>query len=129
MPYTIAQVSEMTHLSKHTIRYYDKEGLLPFVERTEGGIRRFSEGDLEWLRLICCLKNTGMHIRDIRTFIGWSMQGDPDRRKRVDILIRQRDQVKRQMEELQKNLEKIEGKIRYFSSCASCNTQDEATLS
>jgi DNA-binding transcriptional MerR regulator len=59
-----------------TIRFYDKEGLLPFVERMESGYRIFSENDLAMLRTIDCLKKTGMPIKQIRQFISWVQQGD-----------------------------------------------------
>lgn len=58
------------------LRYYDKEGLLPFVERSSGGIRMFRETDIEWLQVIGCMKKAGMSIRDIRRYIELAMQGD-----------------------------------------------------
>ena len=64
--YTIGQVSEMFDLPITTLRYYDKEGLLPFVARSSGGIRQFRESDIEWLRVIGCMKKAGMSIKDIR---------------------------------------------------------------
>ena len=66
MEYTIGQVSEKTGLPVSTLRYYDKEGLLPFVARSSGGIRQFRESDIEWLRVIGCMKKAGMSIKDIR---------------------------------------------------------------
>ena len=76
MTYTIGEMSKMLNVSSSTIRYYDKEGLLPFVERTEGGIRVFKEKDYEFLKIIHCLKATGMQIKDIRKFILLVIQGD-----------------------------------------------------
>ena len=64
--YTIGQVSEMFDLPISTLRYYDKEGLLPFVARSSGGIRQFRESDIEWLRVIGRMKKAGMSIKDIR---------------------------------------------------------------
>lgn len=66
MPYTIGEVACKVGITASTLRYYDKEGLLPQVGRTEGGNRAFSDADLETLRMIECLKSTGMPIRDIR---------------------------------------------------------------
>ena len=76
MSYTIQQVSKMTHIPATTLRYYDKEGLLPFVERSSGGIRMFQEKDYEWLKVISCLKKAGMSLKDIREYINLAMQGD-----------------------------------------------------
>ncbi|MHB8061910.1 MAG: MerR family transcriptional regulator [Ruminiclostridium sp.] len=69
MNYSIKQISEKTNLKEYVLRYYEKEGLLPFVKQSDNGIRRYSEEDLEWLGLICCLKNTGMSIKQIKGFV------------------------------------------------------------
>ena len=82
MTYSIGEVAEKMHLTPYTLRYYDKEGLMPFVERTAGGTRVFSDSDLETLRVIECLKATGMPIRDIKTFIDWCADGDASLEKR-----------------------------------------------
>lgn len=76
MYYSIGEAAQRMHLSAPTLRYYDKEGLLPFVDPSAGGARMFKESDFEWLRLIECLKSTGMPIRDIKQFIDWYMEGD-----------------------------------------------------
>lgn len=72
--YTIGQVATMTGLSVSTLRYYDKEGLLPHLTRSSG-IRQFSDRDIETLRMVECLKKTGMEIRDIKQFTLWCTQG------------------------------------------------------
>ena len=74
MLYTIGDVVEKTGLSAPTLRYYGKEGLLPFVNRGNGGIRKFQETDLEWLRLIECLKASGLQIKDIKRYIDLFVQ-------------------------------------------------------
>ena len=66
MSYTIGEVAGMMNIAPSTLRYYDKEGLLPFVARSSGGIRQFQESDIEWLRVIGCMKKAGMSIKDIR---------------------------------------------------------------
>ena len=69
MTYTVGQMAKMLGLAGSTLRYYDKEGLLPFVERSSGGIRMFREKDYEWLQIIECLKKAGMSIKDIKKYI------------------------------------------------------------
>lgn len=64
--YTVGEMAKMLGVPASTLRYYDKEGLLPFVGRSTGGIRMFRESDLEWLRIIGCMKKAGMSIRAIR---------------------------------------------------------------
>lgn len=66
MVYTIGEMAKMLGIPASTLRYYDKEGLLPFVVRSSGGIRQFRESDIEWLRVIGCMKKAGMSIKDIR---------------------------------------------------------------
>ena len=72
--YTIGQVSEMFDLPVSTLRYYDKEGLFPGIRR-DSGIRKFGEKELEALRVIECLKKSGLEIRDIKQFMEWCVQG------------------------------------------------------
>lgn len=117
MGYSIAEVAEKTHLTAHTLRYYEKEGLLPFVDRSDSGNRDFKDTDLEWLELICCLKNTGMSIKNIKEFIGLCLKGDNTLDVRREIFITHREEVINQMAELQKNLDKINCKINYYD-CA-----------
>ena len=76
MSYTIRQVCERTGLTAHTLRYYEKEGLLPAVARSGGGIRLYSDEDLELLGLICCLKNTGMPLSGIADFVRLTQEGE-----------------------------------------------------
>ena len=76
MVYTVGDAAKMLNVAPSTLRYYDKEGLLPFVERSEGGIRMFKDSDLDWLKLIECLKRTGMPIKGIRQFIECTARGD-----------------------------------------------------
>lgn len=74
-----------------TLRFYDKEGLLPFVERSPGGIRIFQDTDLEWLQIIGCMKKAGMSIRDIRQYIEQAQREDDTIALRLVILHRQRE--------------------------------------
>lgn len=116
MDYSISQVSERTKLKAHVLRYYEREGLLPLVSRSESGIRRYSEDDLEWLGLICCLKNTGMSIKQIKDFVELSMQGEQTLKQRCDMLIEHKADVEAQIKEMQKHLLKVEHKIKHFTA-------------
>ena len=70
MVYTVGETARMLEVPASTLRYYDKEGLLPFVERSSGGIRMFHESDLEWLQVIGCMKKAGISIRRALKRIG-----------------------------------------------------------
>ena len=76
MVYTVGEMAKLLGVTASTLRYYDKEGLLPFVERSSGGIRMFRESDIEWLRVIECMKKAGMSIKDIRQYIELALKGD-----------------------------------------------------
>ena len=91
MVYTVGEMARLLNVRASTLRYYDKEGLLPFVERSSGGIRMFKDSDYEWLQVIGCLKKAGMSIRDIRQYIEQAQQGDDTIVLRLVILHRQRE--------------------------------------
>ena len=110
MYYSIAEVAARLNVTAYTLRFYDKEGLLPFVERGKGGVRKFKEEDFGWLNTIECLKATGMPIKDIRQFIDWCMEGDASLQRRLDMFHERKRVVEEQMAALQKTLETIEYK-------------------
>lgn len=116
MVYTVGDAAKMLGVAPSTLRYYDKEGLLPFVERSEGGIRMFRERDIEWLKLIECLKRTGMPIKGIRQFIECTARGDGTIGERLEILERQRESVKKQIAELEEHLEMLDYKVWYYET-------------
>lgn len=85
MVYTVGEMAKKLDVPASTLRYYDKEGLLPFVERSSGGIRMFQESDFEWLQVIGCMKKAGMSIRDIRQYIELALRGDDTIDTRQDV--------------------------------------------
>ena len=111
MFYTVGEMAKILNTTPSTLRYYDKEGLLPFVERSESGIRMFKDSDYEWLLVIDCLKNTGMGIKDIKRFIEMVIAGDSTIKERLQMIIRQRESVKEQMEKLQKDFDAKEAEL------------------
>lgn len=82
MIYTVGEMAQKLGVPASTLRYYDKEGLLPFVERSSGGIRMFRENDFEWLQVIRCMKQAGMSIKDIRQYP--RLQVDEELRNRLE---------------------------------------------
>lgn len=114
MTYTIGEMARLLNIAPSALRYYDKEGLLPFVKRSSGGIRIFDQQDYEWLQIIECLKKTGMQLKDIRRFIQLAMQGDETIEARLDLFIKQREVVKKQMEDLQETLDTLNFKCWYY---------------
>lgn len=114
MEYTIGEVAKKTGISAYTLRYYDKEGLLFFVERNESGQRVFKESDLDWLNEITILKNAGVPIKKIKSYMDWYRDGDPHYDKRLSLFHEQRADVSKKIEQLQEYLEMLNFKIWYY---------------
>ena len=113
--YSFHEVCERTGLSAHTLRYYEKEKLLPNVRRSPGGFRQYTEEDMEALGMICCLKNTGMSLQDISRFMTLAREGDQTLRERCELLKKHRDTVLKRMEEMQRYLDKVTWKVNFFT--------------
>lgn len=114
MTYTIGEISKLLNLSISTLRYYDKEGLLPLVNRTNGNIRRFDNTDIECLNMIECLKTTGMSLKDIKEFFRWCEIGDETIEQRYQLFLNQKKQTEEKIIELEKALELIKYKCEYY---------------
>ncbi len=113
--YTIQEVCKKTGLTAHTLRYYEKEKLLPSVGRSAGGFRQYSDEDLESLAMICCLKNTGMSVQNIGRFMELTREGDQTLRERCEMLKKHRETVVERLEEMQRYLDKVTWKYNFFS--------------
>lgn len=122
--FSISEVAKRLNLTIYTLRYYDKEGLLPFVERTASGARLFKESDIEALNVIECLKTTGMPIKEIKNFINWCSEGDTTLQQRYDMFLERKAAVEAQMEELKKTMEVIEHKCLYYKTALVAGTED-----
>jgi DNA-binding transcriptional MerR regulator len=119
MTYTVSQVAEKMGVTVYTLHYYDKAGLLPFVDRNRNGARVFKDSDFEWLDMITALKNTGMPIKQIRQYIEWVMEGDSTVAQRFELIKKQRELVEKQMEELKNYAELLDYKVRYYENMAA----------
>ncbi|PFO06618.1 MerR family transcriptional regulator [Bacillus sp. AFS076308] len=122
--YSISEVAKELNLTVYTLRYYDKEGLIPYVERTTSGTRVFKESDIDALKVIECLKATGMPIKEIKTFIDWCSEGDSTLQQRYDMFLDRKAHVEAQMEELKKTMEIIEHKCFYYKTALNARTED-----
>lgn len=121
--YTIKEAAEKMHLTTAALRYYDKEGLLPFMTRRDSGYRIFTEIDLEMLRIIECLKKTGMSIKNIHQFVLWVQQGDSSLQERYQLFLDRKKVVETQMAELQETLNLIQHKCRYYETALAAGTE------
>ncbi|MFW2502780.1 MerR family transcriptional regulator [Clostridium diolis] len=116
MTYTIKDISKMFGVSIYTIRFYDKEGLLPFVLRNKSGNRVFTESEVSLFRTICCLKNTGMQLKDIKKYIDFCMEGSRTIDSRKELLLKHQEVILNQINELNENLGLIRSKIDKYTS-------------
>jgi DNA-binding transcriptional MerR regulator len=115
MALTIAQAAERSGLTKDTLRYYERDGLmLAPVDRSATGHRRYTERDLTWIELITRLRATGMPIRDVRRYAELVRHGDGNEQERLDLLRSHRQQVLAQLAEVQEHLGAIDRKIGIY---------------
>ncbi len=124
MLYTVGEMAKKIGVAPSTLRYYDKEGLLPFVERSGGGIRMFKDSDMESINIIECLKKTGMTIKEIKQFIDWCREGDSTIEDRLALIDRQRENVLKQMEQLYRTLDTLTYKHWYYETAKKAGTCD-----
>jgi DNA-binding transcriptional MerR regulator len=111
---TIAEAAERAGISAHTIRYYERAGLLAPIERTDSGHRRFAAEDIEWIVVITKLRATGMPIRRIREYAELVREGDGNELERLALLESHREEVLRRLDEVQQNLELVDYKIALY---------------
>ena len=124
MFYTIGEMGKKIGVAPSTLRYYDKMGLLPFVERSKAGTRVFKDSDYEWLNVIECLKKTGMELKDIKKFVEMAMDGDKTIEPRLELIIKQKNAVSQQISELQETLKTLEFKEWYYSTAKEMGTTE-----
>lgn len=116
MGYSIKTISQKSGLSPYTLRYYEREGVLPVVARDEHGNRCFHDEDLELISLICCLKDTGMPIADIKQFISLSKEGYSTLPEQRELLQAHKLHIAEKIEFFQTFAQKVDHKIAYFTS-------------
>ena len=111
--YTIGQVAQMFDLPVSTLRYYDKEGLFPDLER-RGNIRKFREREVDALRVIECLKKSGLEIKDIKKFMQWVSEGSASYEKRKALFEQRRAVVEEEIKAMERTLAMLKFKCWYY---------------
>lgn len=123
--YTVGEVSKMFNIPISTLRYYDKEGLFPKIER-KSGIRQFSEEEIEAIRVFDCLKKSGLKIKDIKHFIEWTQVGNETLQVRKELFDKQKIQIQSEIENLKKTLDMINYKCWYYNEALKAG--DESSV-
>ena len=121
--YSIGEISKMFQLPISTLRYYDKEGLFPHLKRVNG-VRQFSESEIETLRVIDCLKKSGLEIKEIKESMSLCSLGNTTLKQRKEIFEKQKEEVLQEMEKLQKVLSMLNYKCWYYDQ--AIEKKDEA---
>lgn len=110
----IGEVSQKYNISTDTLRFYEKVGLIPPVNRNQSGIRDFSEADLKRVEFIKCMRGAGLPIEALTQYMNLVMQGDKTIEARKEILIDQRDLLAARIQEMQKTLDLLDYKIKVY---------------
>lgn len=117
-PLSISEAADVTGLTAHTLRYYERAGLmLDPVERAASTHRRYTERDIGWVELLTKLRATGMPIRMVREYADLVRAGDGNEAQRLALLEAHRDSVRVQLAEIQRNVEAIDHKIEIYERC------------
>lgn len=116
MAYTIKEISREIDLAPHTLRYYENEGLMPRIDRDIYGNRVFGEEDLNWLRFVRCLRDTGMPIKEMKHFVELMEEGDHTVPDRLEILYQHKADMEAKIEQMNTYMENVKHKIAYYES-------------
>lgn len=123
--YGIGEISDLMNLSISTIRYYDKNGLIPYIKRNSSGIRRFDEKDIEALVVVDCLKKSGMQIKDIKAFMELCTLGNDTLVERLNFFYNQERAILEQIENLNQALNMIRFKQWYYQTAIKDKTEEK----
>jgi DNA-binding transcriptional MerR regulator len=121
---SIREAADRAEVSPHTLRYYERAGLIPPIERLPSGHRRYSEQDLRWVTFVRKLRRAGFPISKIRRYVILQRQGEETLPERFDLLTEHRDALRGQIEELTITLEYLEAKLRYYANVIAGRADD-----
>ena len=111
---TITEVSQKYDITQDTLRYYERIGLIPRVNRNKSGIRDYTEEDCKWVEFIKCMRDAGLSIEVLTEYVGLFQQGDSSIEARRELFVEQRKMLNKRMEDIQKTLERLDYKIASY---------------
>ena len=121
---TIAEVSEKYQISADTLRYYEKEGLIPYISRTEGGVRNYTEEDCARIGFVKCMRSAGLSIEVLKQYFELFAKGKRTLKARRDLLATEREKLKDRMTELQDTLKRLDYKISVYDKALKSKTKE-----
>lgn len=113
---TIAEISEKYGLTKDTLRYYEKEGIIPPVPRNKNGFRAYDQESVEWVEFACCMRNAGVSIQALARYVALIGKGDDTVRERRDILLAERENLEQRLQSIQEMKAKLDKKIEMYEA-------------
>lgn len=125
----IKDVCRLYNISADTLRYYEKVGVIPTVHRTQGGIRDYTEEDLNWVKMAICFREAGMSVEMLIEYVSLYQQGDETLEARCNLLKKEREKIKEEMKKYQTALEKMDYKISKYEQALQTgvlNWEDES---
>jgi DNA-binding transcriptional MerR regulator len=114
---TIAEVSKRYDITPDTLRYYERIGLLPNVNRTKSGIRFYTEDDCRWIEFIKCMRSAGLTIEVLIEYVELFQKGDKTIAARKELLVEQREQLRKRMKDMKETLSRLDYKIDQYEQC------------
>ncbi len=122
--YTIKDVAEKMNVSEHTLRFWAKSGFFPFIKRNENNIRLFTDSDLEWVKIVKCLRSVGTENKAIKRYIDLCIVGDSTIQERYEIIKSTKEKALQQMEDLKKQLDLLDYKEAFYQNLIKHNLKD-----
>lgn len=122
--YTIKEVAKKMDISEHTLRFWAKSGFFPFIKRNKNNIRLFSDNDLDWVRIVKCLRAVGTENKAIKRYIDLCIKGDSTIPERYEIIQATKLKAEQQMLELQQQMDLLNYKEKYYQNLIKNNLKD-----
>ena len=123
MEYTIGDIAKKMDISTDTLRYYEKEGLVPFVKRRENGRRYYTDDDLGYFEVIDCMKRAGIPVKEIAVFMEMTIKGDNTLQDRYDFLETNEKKLEEKISKLEENLAFLRWKKWYYNRAIEAGTE------
>lgn len=122
--YTIKEVADKMDVSEHTLRFWAKSGFFPFIKRNQNNIRLFSENDLDWVKIVKCLRSVGTENKAIKRYIDLCIVGDSTIKERYEIIKATKEKANQQLAELKKQLDLLNYKENFYQNLIKNNLED-----
>lgn len=122
--YTIKEVAKIMDVSEHTLRFWAKNGLFPEIKRDQNNVRLFNDNDLEWVKIVKCLRKVGTDNKSIKRYIDLCLVGDSTLKERYQIILDTKEKALNQMQDLKNQLEVLDYKQAFYKNLIKNNLSD-----